>query len=381
MSFSGAMIQNAIYIAQEPPDWPVAAEDWERAAEAKLDPGAFGYIAGGAGAEHTMRANTDAFARWRIRPRMLTGNETRDISVDVLGTRSPAPFLLAPIGVLSIAHKEAEVGVAKAAASSGIPMLLSSAATHSIEQVAETNAPRWFQLYWVNDREICESFVRRAEQAGYGAIVVTLDTLTLGWRPRDLRQAYLPFIRGEGCGQYFSDPVFLAKLDKPPAEDMLTAAATMLATFPNLGLTWDDLDWLRSRTTLPILVKGVLTAEDAQLALDHGVDGIVVSNHGGRQVDGAIAALDAMIEVRDALPDAVVLMDGGIRSASDVLKAMALGADAVLLGRPYAYALAVGGQRGIEELIQNLMAEIDLNLALAGAHSIRDLDRSWLSAA
>jgi isopentenyl diphosphate isomerase/L-lactate dehydrogenase-like FMN-dependent dehydrogenase len=379
MSFSGAMIQNAIYIAQEPPDWPVAAEDWERAAEAKLEPGAFGYIAGGAGAEHTMRANTDAFARWRIRPRMLTGNETRDISVDVLGTRSPAPFLLAPIGVLSIAHKEAEVGVAKAAASSGIPMLLSSAATHSIEQVAETNAPRWFQLYWVNDREICESFVRRAEQAGYGAIVVTLDTLTLGWRPRDLRQAYLPFIRGEGCGQYFSDPVFLAKLDKPPAEDMLTAAATMLATFPNLGLTWDDLDWLRSRTTLPILVKGVLTAEDAQLALDHGVDGIVVSNHGGRQVDGAVAALDAMIEVRDALPDAVVLMDGGIRSASDVLKAMALGADAVLLGRPYAYALAVGGQRGVEELIQNLMAEIDLNLALAGAHSIRELDRSWLS--
>jgi isopentenyl diphosphate isomerase/L-lactate dehydrogenase-like FMN-dependent dehydrogenase len=379
MSFSGAMIQNAIYIAQEPPDWPVAAEDWERAAEAKLDPGAFGYIAGGAGAEHTMRANTDAFARWRIRPRMLTGNETRDISVDVLGTRSPAPFLLAPIGVLSIAHKEAEVGVAKAAASSGIPMLLSSAATHSIEQVAETNAPRWFQLYWVNDREICESFVRRAEQAGYGAIVVTLDTLTLGWRPRDLRQAYLPFIRGEGCGQYFSDPVFLAKLDKPPAEDMLTAAATMLATFPNLGLTWDDLDWLRGRTTLPILVKGVLTAEDAQLALDHGVDGIVVSNHGGRQVDGAVAALDAMIEVRDALPDAVVLMDGGIRSASDVLKAMALGADAVLLGRPYAYALAVGGQRGVEELIQNLMAEIDLNLALAGAHSIRELDRSWLS--
>jgi isopentenyl diphosphate isomerase/L-lactate dehydrogenase-like FMN-dependent dehydrogenase len=379
MSFSGAMIQNAIYIAQEPPDWPVAAEDWERAAEAKLEPGAFGYIAGGAGAEHTMRANTDAFARWRIRPRMLTGNETRDISVDVLGTRSPAPFLLAPIGVLSIAHKEAEVGVAKAAASSGIPMLLSSAATHSIEQVAETNAPRWFQLYWVNDREICESFVRRAEQAGYGAIVVTLDTLTLGWRPRDLRQAYLPFIRGEGCGQYFSDPVFLAKLDKPPAEDMLTAAATMLATFPNLGLTWDDLDWLRGRTTLPILVKGVLTAEDAQLALDHGVDGIVVSNHGGRQVDGAVAALDAMIEVRDALPDAVVLMDGGIRSASDVLKAMALGADAVLLGRPYAYALAVGGQRGVEELIQNLMAEIDLNLALAGAHSIRELDRSWLS--
>jgi isopentenyl diphosphate isomerase/L-lactate dehydrogenase-like FMN-dependent dehydrogenase len=381
VGFSGSMIQNAIYIAQQPPEWPVSFEDWERAAEEKLDPGAFGYIAGGAGAESTMRANLDAFQRWRIRPRMLAGNAVRDISVDVLGMHSPAPFFLAPVGVLSIAHEEAEVGVAKASASSGVPMMLSSAATHSIEEVAATGAPRWFQLYWVNDREICASFVQRAEAAGYGAIVVTLDTLTLGWRPRDLRQAYLPFIKGEGCGQYFTDPVFLSRLDKPPEEDTLTAAATMLATFPNLGLTWDDLEWLRGQTKLPLLVKGVLTAEDAELALQHGIDGVVVSNHGGRQVDGAVAALDALVEVRDALPEAVVLMDGGIRSAADVLKAIALGADAVLLGRPYAYALAVGGQRGVEELLQNLMAEIDLNLALAGAHSVRDLDRTWLTAA
>src|SRR6478609_9468701 len=190
MSFSGSMIQNAIYIAQQPPEWPVSAEDWERAAEEKLDPGAFGYIAGGAGAESTMRANLDAFQSWRIRPRMLAGNAVRDISVDVLGLHSPAPFFLAPVGVLSIAHEEAEVGVGKASASSGVPMLLSSAATHSIEEVAATGAPRWFQLYWVNDREICARFVDRAEAAGYGAIVVTLDTLTLGWRPRDLRQAY-----------------------------------------------------------------------------------------------------------------------------------------------------------------------------------------------
>ncbi len=379
MSFSGSMIQNAIYIAQQPPDWPLTAADWERAAEQKLDPGAFGYIAGGAGSESTMQANLEAFSRWRVRPRLLTGNALRDISVDVLGMHSPAPFFLAPIGVLSIANDEAEVGVAKASASSGVPLLLSSAATHSIEEVAATNAPRWFQLYWVNDREICASFVRRAEEAGYGAIVVTLDTLTLGWRPRDLRQAYLPFIKGEGCGQYFSDPVFLSRLDKTPEEDLLTAAATMLATFPNLGLQWDDLDWLRQQTSLPLLVKGVLTAEDAQLALAHGIDGIVVSNHGGRQVDGAVASLDALVEIRDALPETVVFMDGGIRCAADVLKAMALGADAVLLGRPYAYALAVGGQRGVEDLIQNLMAEIDLNLALAGATSIRDLDRSWLA--
>jgi lactate 2-monooxygenase len=379
MSFSGALVQNAMYIAQQPPEWPIETADWERAAEATLDAGPFGYIAGGAGSESTLRANLDAFQRWRLRPRMLTGNASPDISVDVLGQRSPAPFLLAPIGVLSIAHEEGEVGVARAAASSGVPLLLSSAATHSIEQVAETGAPRWFQLYWVNDREICASFVQRAEAAGYGAIVVTLDTLTLGWRPRDLRQAYLPFLQGQGCGQFFSDPVFCSRLERSPDEDLLTAAATMLATFPNLGLEWSDLDWLRGQTALPILVKGVLTEEDAREALQRGIDGIVVSNHGGRQVDGAVAALDALVEVRDALPDAVVLMDGGIRCAADVLKAIALGADAVLLGRPYAYALAVGGARGVEELIQNLMAEIDLGLALAGGHSLRDLDRSWLT--
>jgi len=200
-------------------------------------------------------------------------------------------------------------------------------------------------------------------------------------RPRDLRRAYLPFIHGEGCGQFFTDPVFLSRLARPPAEDPLTAAATMLAMYPNLELRWSDLDWLRAQTSLPILVKGILTADDARTALEHGVDGIVVSNHGGRQVDGAVAALDALVEVRDALPQAVVLMDGGIRCAADVVKAIALGADAVLLGRPYAYALAVGGRRGVEELLQNLMAELDLTLALAGARSARELSRSWLSKA
>jgi lactate 2-monooxygenase len=310
---------------------------------------------------------------------MLTGNVTRDLSVEVLGLASPAPFLLAPIGVLSIAHGDAEPAVGRASASSGVPMVLSGAATHSLEDVAATGCPRWYQLYWPNDRELCASFVARAESAGYSAIVVTLDTLTLGWRPRDLRSAYLPFLQGEGCGVYFSDPVFLARLGKPPAEDLLTAAATMLSHFPNLGLAWDDLDWLRAQTSLPLLVKGILRADDAQRAFEHGVDGVIVSNHGGRQVDGAVAALDALVEVRDALPDAVVLMDGGIRCAADIVKAVALGADAVLLGRPYAYALAVGGQRGVEELIQNLMAELDLTLALAGAGSVRELDRTWLA--
>jgi len=380
--FEGSAIQNAIYIAGEAA-WPIGPDDWEAKAQEVLEPEPFGYIAGGAGGEATMRANLEAFERRRLRPRMLRGNKERDLAVEVLGTPSPAPFLLAPIGVLSIAHPEGELAAARAAADARVPFVVSSAASHSIEEIAEAmgDAPRWFQLYWVSDREICASFVDRAVAAGYRAIVVTLDTMTLGWRPRDLRNAYLPFIKGEGCAQFFSDPVFCSRLEQPPDEDLLTAAATMLSTFPNLGLTWDDLAWLRARTELPLLVKGVLTAEDAALARDAGVDGVVVSNHGGRQVDGAVAALDALVEVRSELgPDATVLMDGGIRRGADVVKALALGADAVLLGRPYAYGLAVGGRAGVTEVIQNLMAETDLTLALIGGRSVRELDETWIAA-
>jgi isopentenyl diphosphate isomerase/L-lactate dehydrogenase-like FMN-dependent dehydrogenase len=382
VSFEGSQIQNAIYVSGESP-WPISPEDWERRAAEVLDPGPFDYIAGGAGSEATMRANLQAFERWRLRPRMLTGNRERDLSVEVLGTRSPAPFFLAPVGVLSIAHPEGEVAVARAAAATGVPMILSSAASHSLEEVAEAggDAPRWFQLYWVNDRDVALSLVGRAAAAGYAAIVVTLDTLTLGWRDRDLRKAYLPFVSGEGCAQFFSDPVFRSRLERPPEEDVLSAAIAMLATFPNLGLTWEDVRWLRGQTELPLLVKGVLTAEDALLALEAGVDGIVVSNHGGRQVDGAVAALDALVEVRAALgSEATVLMDSGIRRGADVLKALALGADAVLLGRPYAYGLAVGGQEGVETVIRHLLAETDLTLALAGGQVARDLDGTWIAA-
>jgi lactate 2-monooxygenase len=382
MAFEGSQVQNAIYVSGESA-WPIAPEEWEARAAEILEPGPFDYIAGGAGSEATMRANLEAFERRRLRPRMLTGNSERDISVEVLGTASPAPFLLAPIGVLSIAHAEGELAVARAAAATGVPLVLSSAASHSIEEVAEAmgDAARWFQLYWVNDRDVAVSLVERAEAAGYGAIVVTLDTLTLGWRPRDLSKAYLPFVTGEGCAQFFSDPVFRSGLERPPEEDMLAAAVAMLATFPNLGLTWDDLAWLRDRTELPLLVKGVLTGEDALRARESGVDGIVVSNHGGRQVDGAVAALDALVEVREEVgPEAVVLMDGGVRRGADVLKALALGADGVLLGRPYAYGLAVGGQEGVETVIRHLMAETDLTLALIGGARTADLDSSWIAA-
>ena len=380
VSFEGSQIQNAIYVGTHP-SGPVSAEEWEARAEEVLDAAAFGYIAGGAGSESTVRANREAFDRRRLRPRMLAGNIERELAVEVLGTRSPAPFLLAPIGVLSIAHTDGELAVARAAAATGIPLILSSAASHSIEEVAEAmgDAPRWFQLYWVNDREICASFVSRAVAAGYAAIVVTVDTLTLGWRPRDLRNAYLPFLSGAGCAQFFTDPVFRSRLDRPPEDDVLAAAAMMLATFPNLSLTWDDLAWLREQTSLPLLVKGLLTAEDARRAHACGIDGVIVSNHGGRQVDGAVAALDALEEVRDVLAEPV-LVDGGIRTGADVLKAVALGADAVLLGRPYVYGLAVAGQDGVETVIRHLMAETDLTLALVGGTSARGLDESWIAA-
>jgi lactate 2-monooxygenase len=382
MGFEGGQIQTSIYVAGESP-WPIAPEEWEARAAETLEPGPFDYIAGGAGSESTIRANLEAFERRRLLPRMLRGNRERDLSVAVLGTSSPAPFMLAPVGVLSIAHEDGELAVARASAATEVPLILSSAASHSIEEVAEAmgDAARWFQLYWVNDREVAASLVGRAEASGYGAVVVTVDTPMLGWRERDLSKAYLPFLSGEGCAQFFSDPVFRSRLERPPEEDTLAAAAAMLATFPNLDLTWEDLDWLRGQTKLPLLVKGVLAGEDAVLAFEHGADGVVVSNHGGRQVDGSVATLDALVEVREAVgADAVVLMDGGIRRGADVLKALALGADAVLLGRPYAYGLAVGGQEGVEAVIRHLIADTDLTLALLGAESAGGLDESWIAA-
>jgi lactate 2-monooxygenase len=380
--FDGTQIQNEIYVTGESP-WPIGAGEWEARAGETLAPGPLGYIAGGAGSEATMRANLDAFARRGLRPRMLTGHAERELAVEVLGTSSPFPFLLAPVGVLSIAHPDGELAAARAAAAARVPFTLSTAASHSIEEIADAmgDAPRWFQLYWVRDREVVSSLVQRAEAAAYSAIVVTLDTLILGWRPRDLRNAYLPFQEGEGIAQFTSDPVFRSRLDVAPEDDPLVAVGTMLAMFPNLSLQWDDLSWLRERTSLPLLVKGVLTADDARRALAAGIDGVIVSNHGGRQVDGAVASLDALVEIREALgTDAVLLVDGGIRTGADVLKALALGANAVLVGRPYVYALAVGGEDGVAALIEQLAAETDVTLALIGARSVQELDESWIRA-
>jgi lactate 2-monooxygenase len=382
MSFPfGPATQAEIYVAGAD-DLPLDPDGWEARAKEVLEPGPFDYIAGGAGGESTMKANRDAFARWRLRPAMLAGNQQRDLHVSVLGTSSPAPFLLAPVGVLAAARPDGDLAVARAVAAAGVPWVVSTAASTPMETIAETmgTAPRWYQLYWVNDREVVASLVKRAEAAGYAAIVLTLDTLQLGWRVRDLANQYLPFILGEGIGQFTSDPVFRSRLSVSPEEDPRGAGAAMVAMFSNLGLRWDDLAWLRERTRLPLLAKGVLRAEDARRVFDSGFQGVIVSNHGGRQVDGAVAALDALVEIREALGDnAVVLMDSGIRRGADVIKALVLGANAVLLGRPYVYALAVAGQAGVERVIRNLMAEIDLTLALVGGHDVKALDRSWIT--
>jgi lactate 2-monooxygenase len=382
MSFPFGPATQAETYAGGADDLPLDPDEWEARAKGILEPGPFDYIAGGAGSESTMLANREAFARWRLRPAILGGNQERDLHASVLGTSSPTPFFLAPIGVLSAARPDGDLAVARAAAAAGVPWLVSTAASASMEAIADAmgGAPRWYQLYWVSDREVVASLVHRAEAAGYAAIVLTLDTLQLGWRVRDLKNRYLPFILGEGIGQFSSDPVFRSRLSVSPEQDPRGAGAAMVGMFSNLGLRWDDLRWLRERTRLPLLAKGVLRADDARRILEAGFDGVIVSNHGGRQVDGAVAALDALVEVRQALGDkAVVLMDSGIRRGADVIKALALGADAVLLGRPYVYGLAVAGQTGVERVIRNLTAEIDLTLALIGGRDIKALDRSWIS--
>ncbi len=379
-----AEYQNGIYMAGAGgarPDLPITPDAMEVRARESLDADAFGYVAGGAGSEDTMRANREAFRRWRIVPRMLVDVEHRDLSVDMLGARLAAPVLLAPIGVQGILHADGELAVARAAAATGVPLILSGVSSFTIEEVAAANGAgrRWYQLYWPRDRDVARSFVARAEAAGYGGIVVTLDTRMLAWRPRDLANGYLPFLRAAGLASYLSDPVFRAELPVPPEQDVRPAVARFLAIFSDPSVTWTDLAFLRESTRLPLVLKGILRPDDARRAIDHGADAIVVSNHGGRQVDGAIAALDALPDVVDAVGGVVpVLFDSGIRTGADAFKAMALGARAVLLGRPYAWGLAVGGQRGVDHVLRSFLAELDLTLALSGYASLADVDRDAL---
>jgi L-lactate dehydrogenase (cytochrome) len=378
MSHPLANFQLEIYnngLAGKLPNLPLTFPELEQRSREKLDPGAFDYVAGAAGAEETMRANREAFARWRIIPRMLRNVSSRNLSVKLLGVEMPAPVLLAPIGVLSIIHPEAELAVARAAAGLGLTMLLSTVSSFSMERVAQESgtASRWFQLYWPKERKFVASLLNRAEQAGYGALVVTLDSKLLGWRPRDLARSYLPFLRGEGIANFLSDPVFCSMLARPPAEDMNAAIVRWTELFSDLSITWDDLKFLRKQTRLPVILKGVLHTDDVRCAADHGMDAIVVSNHGGRQVDGAVAALDCLPGAIAAAGSMPVLFDSGIRSGADIFKALALGAKAVLIGRPYVYGLALSGEAGVKAVIRALLADLDLTMALSGIASLKDL--------
>lgn len=389
---------------------PVAPEALEARAALKMSSQAAAYVIGGAGMEATMRANRAAFDRYRLVPRVLRDVSRRDLSVTLFGRTHRAPILLAPIGVLELAHPQADLAVARAAAAENIGYVFSNQASVTLEDCAAAmgSAPRWFQLYWSSDDDFIRSVVGRAEKAGCEAIVVTLDTTLLGWRPRDLDLAYLPFLRGLGLAQYLSDPVFRAKIPasapdtgfRPGGLDivatgmslrrkgrefglamgaMRAAVAHFTATYSRPDLNWSDIARLREMTRLPILIKGVRHAGDAKLAKEHGVDGIVVSNHGGRQVDGEIATLDALPGVVAAADGVPVLMDSGIRSGADVVKALALGAKAVLLGRPYVYGLAIAGEAGVREVIGNVLAEFDLTLALCGLTKASELSRECLA--
>jgi L-lactate dehydrogenase (cytochrome) len=353
----------------ETPTVPVSVAELERLAAETMDERAANYVFAGAGSEDTMDANREAFRRRRIVPRMLRDVAERDLSTTLLGTALPAPLLLAPIGVQKVVHPDGELATARAAASLGLPMIASTNSHFTLEEIAEAggDAPRWFQLYWPNDRDLAASFVRRAEAAGYGAIVLTVDTFVPGWKPRDLQQAWLPFLNGMGVANYFQDPVFRAALDETPEENVGAATGHFLGVQANPALSWDDLGWLREQTELPIVVKGIQHADDAHEAAARGIDGVIVSNHGGRQVDGAIASLDALPPIVEAAgDDLAVLFDSGVRSGSDVIKALALGADAVCLGRPYIWGLALEGQQGVETVLKMVLAELDLTMALCG---------------
>jgi lactate 2-monooxygenase len=372
--------QTGIYLngmfADTRPEITTDLANLEDRAREVLAPDAMGYIVPSAGSGATARANRAAFDRWRIVPRMLRSGTQRDLSCTVLGTALPAPVMIAPVGVQTLAHPEGELATARAAAALGLPYIHSTAAAHSFEQVAEASGDgsRWYQLYWPTDNDVCASFLSRAKASGYTTLVLTLDTLLLGYRPADLDRGFLPFLNRQGLANYLTDPAFLAGLTRSPDEDPGAAVLHWAQMFPNPGLRWEDLPFLREHWDGPIVLKGIVSADDARLAAEHGVDGIVVSNHGGRQVDGAIGALDALPAIVAAVGDRLtVLFDSGVRCGADVVKALALGAQAVLIGRPVLYGLALGGQPGAEHVLRCLLAELDLTLALAGYTSHRQL--------
>ncbi|MEU4690324.1 alpha-hydroxy-acid oxidizing protein [Actinoplanes sp. NPDC023714] len=416
MQGAGRRRQNTIYragVLGRRPAVPTDFAELERRARKASSRAGWAYVAGGAGEGRTMRNNRAAFDRWAIVPRMLRDVADRDMSSELLGTALTAPLLLAPVGAGQLIAADADLHTARAAAATGVPYIFTNQGGTPMEETAAAMgaASRWVQLYWSTDEALVDSLIHRAEAVDAGALVVTLDTTVLGWRPQDLNLGSLPFAKGLGIAQYTSDPHFrdvVQRREKSDQSPEVTLGAirsllsitrnhpgsfwanlrsphprasveTFLDIYSNPRLSWDHIATLRGRTRLPIVLKGILHPDDAKRAFDEGVDAVVVSNHGGRQVDNAIAALDALIGVRDAVgPERTVLMDSGIRTGADVFTAIALGADAVLLGRPYMYGLAIAGQRGIEEVVENVIAELDLTMALTGVKSLAEITRDVL---
>lgn len=413
---AGRRTQSRIYLEGaigRRPRVPIAPGRLEAAARRRLSRRAFGYLAGSAGTESTAKANREALDRVKIVPRRLVDVSRRELAVDLLGARLDAPLYLAPIGVLGMAHRQGDLAAARAATATGVPLMVSTQASHTMEDIAHVmgDHPRWFQLYWSSNDDLVASLLRRAELAGYRAVVVTLDTHVLGWRPRDLDVGFLPFAAGLGMAQYTSDPVFRALVAnrvshpspktgtrgrRPGPRALSTlwqlarsypgttvsnlrsalpraAVQTFLDVFSRPSLSWADVGRLRELTSLPVVLKGVMHPDDARRAADEGVTALVVSNHGGRQIDGELAALDALPDVLGAVPELPVFFEGGVRGGADVLKALAMGAAAVGLGRPYVYGMAINGWRGARDVIANVVAELDLTMALSGRASVADL--------
>ncbi len=407
--------QQAVYLAGVGggrPTLPTDANALEERAREAMSPEAFAYIAGGAGSGRTMAANRSDFDRWRIVPRMLRDVEERDTGVELFGRRLSSPFVLSPIGVLEMVHKRADLAVAAAAREAQVPVTFSNQASRPMEDCARElgDGMRMFQLYWSTSNDLVESLVSRAEACGCAAIVVTLDTTILGWRTHDLDLGYLPFLRGKGIAQYTSDPVFTRLLDEDAAADSpqprpslgalrtlyqlvraypkrfdprraRAAVQTFIRIYSRPSLTWEDLPFLRERTKLPIVLKGILHPDDARRAVDEGMDGVWVSNHGGRQVDGATSTIAALPKIAEAVGGRVpIVMDSGVRTGADAFKALALGATAVGIGRPHCYALAIAGERGVREVLHNFQADFDLTMGLAGCRSVGEIGPETLEA-
>ncbi|OBJ84807.1 lactate 2-monooxygenase [Mycobacterium asiaticum] len=363
------------------PPLPMAFAELEAKAAMAMPPSVWSYVVGGAGDERTQRANREAFDRWGLMPRMFVGATDRDLSVDLFGMKLPSPLFMAPIGVIGLCAQDGhgDLATARAAARTGVPMVVSTLTADPMEEVAAKfgDTPGFFQLYTPKNRDLAASLVHRAEAAGFKAIIVTLDTWIPGWRPRDLSTANFPQLRGLCLSNYTSDPVFRATLARPPEEDPQGAVLSWAQTFGN-PLTWDDLSWLRSLTDLPLIIKGICHPDDARRAKDGGVDGIYCSTHGGRQANGGLPALDCLPDVVEAADGLPVLFDSGIRSGADIVKALAMGATAVGVGRPYAYGLALGGIDGVVHVLRMLLAEADLIMAVDGYPTLKDLTTDTL---